>query len=187
MRFPLLKTLSMALACAALSALVSGCILDGDGTNGNSKRTYSVKTRIYTDQELGYKLTFPEGWLVQAAPKDGYGLIDFIGLDRQGKFSEPSASAYHTLAYEDETLQSYVDNYGSYSGDSARILPLELRHGVEVIAIDSWSYDSYYTERSRVLHFIRNGHLVKLSFAHLAANFDTSAAIRFLDSSLTFF
>ena len=112
--------------------------------------------------------------------------FDFYGSNYE-QFPPATAYATHDSFYLEETLAEEVQFRYEYVGDSSQILPAETRGGVEVIPVNTWRWYDLGTEKTRDLCFLRKGNLVTVKFVHYAAYFDTSADLRYLDSSLTFF
>jgi hypothetical protein len=167
--------------------LLTGCLV---GTEEDGARARSFSGGVYTDHELGYSLQFPTDWTVLAYDPPYYGILDFYAAKNDGKNARPTAYATHDSIFSDSyTLPEWVEalHGESFYRDSAVIYPPEIRGGVEVIPVDAWDYEDYGTERSRILYFMRARTFVAVHFIYYAAHFDTSAELRALDSSLTFF
>jgi hypothetical protein len=177
---------SFRLPLAALAAvLLTGCLLGGDDSKA---RLRSYANGLYTDREFGYSLSFPKDWRVSAYDPPYYGLIDLSAFKTTGKNAHPGAYATHDSLYDDDTLAEWVESwYGTTYRDSSVVRAADIRGGVELIRVDAWSHDDYGTERMRILCFKRKNSVVSIHLMHYAAYIDTSADIRALDSSLTFF
>jgi hypothetical protein len=183
-----LRNLKPVLSGMCMAVIFTGCLLGEDEKAEAPLRTY--ENGVYTDRELGYRIAFPPGWIVDA-PTDYESLgLDVVALGT----TPPSKTPPEVVVWRDslfygtlrERVELYHDNENSFR-DSSAIRAAEIRGGVEVIPVDEWYYLSYFTQKTRFLYFERRGYAVRIGLTHASANFDTSSQLRFVDSSLSFF